>query len=372
MIRVAQVVGYMNGGGVEQVVMNYYRHIDRSQVQFDFLVCEGSTLVPRDEIESMGGRVFTVPSYGQLIRYLQELERLFCSERWSIVHSHVNTLSVFPLFAAKRAGVPARIAHSHSSNGGGEGEVVRDVLKTILRRFSNVYPTRRFACGERAGRWLFGHAPFEIVPNAVDFSEFHPDERDGCAVRAELGIPKGAFVLGHIGRMEPVKNHRRLLSIFSALLESTPDALLVFAGDGALMDNVRVEAARIGIESRVFFLGQRSDASRLYRSFDVFCLPSVYEGFPVVAVECQASGTPILASDAVSSEVAVTSLMEFESLGSSDQEWARRILAMKGRRHARSDTEGLREFDIVKASGRLQEKYLSLSSAVQDGDGGLR
>ena len=372
MIRVAQVVGYMNGGGVEQVVMNYYRHLDRFQVQFDFLVCEGSTFVPRDEIEFMGGRVFMVPPYGQLSRYMQELERLFRSERWPIVHSHVNTISVFPLRAAKRAGVPERIAHSHTRNGGSEGEAMRDALKTILRRFSNVYPTYRFACGERAGGWLFGHAPFEIVPNAVDLSEFHPGEQDGCAMRAELGIPEEAFVLGHIGRMEPVKNHRRLLSIFSALLESTPDALLVFVGDGALMDNVRVEAARIGIESRVLFLGQRPDAARLYRAFDVFCLPSVYEGFPVVAVECQASGTPILASDAVSPEVAVTSLMEFEPLGSSDQEWACHILAMKGRCRARSDKEGLREFDIVKASRQLLEKYLSLSCEVQDEDGDLR
>lgn len=372
MIRVAQVVGYMNGGGVEQVVMNYYRHLDRSQVQFDFLVCEGSTFVPQDEIELMGGRVFMVPPYGQLSRYMQELERLFRSEQWLIVHSHVNTLSVFPLRAAKRAGVPVRIAHSHSSNGGGKGEVMRDALKTILRRFSNVYPTCRFACGERAGRWLFGHAPFEIVPNAVNLSEFHPNEQDGCAMRTELGIPEKAFVLGHIGRMEPPKNHRRLLSIFSALIDSNPNALLVLAGDGAFMDNIRVEASSIGIENQVLFLGQRSDAARLYRAFDVFCLPSVYEGFPVVAVECQASGVPILASDAVSPEVAVTSLMEFEPLESSDQEWASHILAMKGRCRTRSDKEGLREFDIVKASGRLLEKYRSLLCEAQDEDGGLQ
>ena len=120
MIRVAQVMGYMDGGGVEQVVMNYYRHVDRSRVQFDFLVDEDSTLVPRDEIESLGGRVFLVPPYQRVVAYQRALVGLFREQGWPIVHSHVNALSVFPLCAAKRAGVPVRIAHSHSTAGRGE------------------------------------------------------------------------------------------------------------------------------------------------------------------------------------------------------------------------------------------------------------
>ena len=126
-LRVAQVMGYMNGGGVEQVVMNYYRHVDRARVQFDFIVCEGSGLIPREEIESMGGRVFTVPPYGSLPRYMREIEVLFREQGWPIVHSHVNALSVFPLRADERADVPVRIASSHSSGGGGKGETVRDL-----------------------------------------------------------------------------------------------------------------------------------------------------------------------------------------------------------------------------------------------------
>ena len=116
-IRVAQVMGYMNGGGVESVVMNYYRHIDREKVQFDFIVCEGSTLVPREEIESLGGRIFMIPGYREMTRYLSTLVSLFKHKGWNIVHSHVNSLSVFPLYAAKRAGIPVRIAHSHTTSG---------------------------------------------------------------------------------------------------------------------------------------------------------------------------------------------------------------------------------------------------------------
>lgn len=365
MIRVAQVMGFMDGGGVEQVVMNYYRHIDRSLVQFDFLVCDGSGMVPHDEIESMGGRIYMVPPYKELPRYLREMERLFRSERWPIVHSHVNALSVFPLRAAKRAGVPVRIAHSHSSSGGGEGEAARDVLKSILRRFSDVYPTHRFACGERAGRWLFRGASFEVVPNAVDLFEFRPDAHDGLAMRADLGIPKNAFVVGHIGRMAPQKNHRKLLGVFASLLELEPDAFLVLAGDGMLMGEVRSEAERLEISAHILFLGQRADAARLYRAFDVFCLPSVYEGFPVVAVECQASGTPILASDAVSPEVAVTPLMEFEALESDEGAWAHHLLGMRNRSLAEGELEGLAAYDIGAAAGRLLDKYLSLARDIE-------
>lgn len=187
MIRVAQVMGYMGGGGVEQVVMNYYRHIDRSCVQFDFLVCEGSGIVPRAEIEGLGGRVFMVPGYKCLMRYMTELERLFCEERWLIVHSHVNALSVFPLRAAKRAGVPVRIAHSHST--AGKGETAKNAVKSVLKRFSNVYPTHRMACSRYAGEWLFGKgADFEVVYNAIDLSRFLFDAEARAQARADLGL----------------------------------------------------------------------------------------------------------------------------------------------------------------------------------------
>ena len=143
-VRVLQVVTYMGRGGLETMLMNYYRHIDRDRVQFDFLVDADSTFVPREEIESLGGRVFVIPPYQHVVAYQGELVRLFRQERWPIVHSHVNSLSVFPLRAAKRAGVPVRIAHSHST--AGKGELARNAVKDVLRPLSNVYPTHRIAC----------------------------------------------------------------------------------------------------------------------------------------------------------------------------------------------------------------------------------
>ena len=186
-IRVAQIVGKMNGGGVEAVVMNYYRHIDRSKVQFDFFVDADSTLVPREEIESLGGRVFEIPPYQHVVEYQRELQRLFKQEGWKIVHSHINALSVFPLRAAKKAGVPVRIAHSHSTSG--KGEYVKNALKAVLKTQSNRYPTHRFACSEFAGEWLFGDAAeFEVVYNAIDLDRFRFNAEARAQARADLGL----------------------------------------------------------------------------------------------------------------------------------------------------------------------------------------
>lgn len=186
-IRVAQIVGKMNGGGVEAVVMNYYRHIDRSKVQFDFLVDSDSTLVPREEIESLGGRVFEIPPYQHVVEYQRELQRLFKQEGWKIVHSHINALSVFPLRAAKKACVPVRIAHSHSTSG--KGEYAKNTLKALLKTQSNRYPTHRFACSNFAGDWLFGKdAQFEVVYNAIDLDRFRFNAEARALARADLGL----------------------------------------------------------------------------------------------------------------------------------------------------------------------------------------
>ncbi len=357
-IRVAQIVGKMVGGGLESVVMNYYRNIDRSQVQFDFLVDSDSTLVPRKEIESLGGRVFVVPPYQRVAASQKELVRLFGREGWRIAHSHMNALSVFPLRAAKKAGVPVRIAHSHSTSG--RGEYAKNAVKAVLKTQANRYPTHRIACSGLAGDWLFGRgAEYTVMRNAVDLSVFAPDDADRARARRSLGIADGQVLVGHLGRFVDQKNHAFLLEIFKEVLPLCPDAVLALAGEGPLSEATREKARELGIADSVLLLGTRSDAPSLYRAFDVFCLPSLYEGLPMVGVECQAAHTPILASDAVTAEAAVTSLMEFESLDSAPGEWARRLLGMVGKQPSSRDLDSIRVFDIKAAAPNLTSFYCS-------------
>ena len=203
-IRVAQMMTDMNYGGVEMVVMNYYRHMDRSRVQFDFFALEGSTLPQREEIEQLGGRVYVVPKYTHLPQYEREIGRLFRQNGYQIVHSHMNTLSVLSLWGAKCAGVPNRIAHNHSTVGRGEG--AKNVMKYLLRPFATVYPTRLCACSRTAGSWLYGEKPFRVFNNAIELDRFTYDAAKRKAVRQELGLGD-ELVLGHVGRFCYAKNH---------------------------------------------------------------------------------------------------------------------------------------------------------------------
>lgn len=285
-IRVAQIVGKMVGGGVEAVVMNYYRHIDRSKVQFDFLVDEDSTRVPEEEITALGGRVFRIPPYQHPIRYRRELIRLMREQQWPIVHSNINTLSVFPLSAAKKIGVPVRIAHSHSTMG--KGEFAKNAMKLVLRPFANVYPTVRFACSHYAGEWLFGkNADFTVIPNGIELDKFRFDSVIRQEARKELGIAEDTFLIGHVGRFMPQKNQAFLVDVLADVLPGKPNAMIAFVGDGPDMPAVQQHAEELGIVDHILFLGQRSDVNRLYQAFDVFCLPSLYEGLGMVAVEAQ-------------------------------------------------------------------------------------
>lgn len=360
-VRVAHVVGKMVGGGVEQVVMNYYRHIDRSRVQFDFLVDSDSTLVPKDEIESLGGRVFEIPPYQHQIAYQRELIRLFRVECWPVVHSHVNALSVFPLRAAKRAGVPVRIAHSHST--AGKGEHAKNAMKTVLKMFANVYPTHRFACGKLAGDWLFGNRqPYEIVRNAIDLDRFSFDDSVRKSKRAELDISESTLVVGHVGRFMPQKNHSFLIEAFDALRRERSDSMLLLAGEGELRRRMEVKVKEAGLESCVRFLGQRSDIAELYQAFDVFALPSLYEGLCVVGVEAQRAGLPCVFADTITREISLTDNAIFLPINNVEA-WAEALQKRVESREVEMSSFG--EYNISAAAKRLESMYAELIGGIE-------
>jgi len=354
----------MLGGGVETVVMNYYRHIDRDRYQFDLLIDSDSTHIPFLEVEAMGGRIIKIPPYQHQMAYQHELKHLFRQEGWDIVHSHINAMSVFPLHAAQMAGVPVRIAHSHSTSG--VGEYTKNVVKNFLKPFSKTYANVLVACSQYAGEWLFGKdVDFFVLRNAVDTQLFAPNEAVRLKTRRLLGISPETLVVGHIGRFTTQKNHAYLLKIFRAIKQLECDSVLLCAGEGPLIEAAKERASDLGIADSVRFLGQFRSTQDLYQAFDVFCLPSLYEGLPMVGVECQASHTPILASDVITSEAAFTSLMEFEPLASEPHAWAEHLLAMRGETFNPEDEVGVRGFDIAANASRLQSMYDTLLEGIQ-------
>lgn len=359
-IRVAQVMGYMNGGGVESVVMNYYRHIDREKIQFDFIICEGSTLVPQGEIESMGGRVFMVPGYKKIFQYLDRLTSLFRSEGWGIVHSHVNSLSVFPLYAAKRAGTPVRIAHSHATMG--KGEPIRNLVKMALRPLSKRYPTDLAACSRHAGNWLFGErASFTVIPNAIEIDKYQFNETVRAEVRAAWGVKSDCCVVGTVGRMETVKNQSFLLDAFKRLHDSHPNSALIIAGSGSLHAILELRTRELGLADCVLFPGQVRDVSRLYQGMDVFALPSLYEGFGMALLEAEVSGIPCIVSEHVPREAILSASCRSVSLEEGAEVFADTIWDqyVSKKRVPPSPAEYC-VFNISHAASKLVDFYLEL------------
>lgn len=363
-IRIAQVIGKYVGGGVEAVVMNYYRHIDRSKIQFDFICDNDSTNIPYEEIESLGGRVILIPPYQKFFKYHKELKRVLKEGQYKIVHSHINTLSVFSLWAAKSAKIPVRIAHSHSTTN--KKEKKKNLMKQVLKPFSRLFATDYICCSELAGRWLFGDKEYDkgnvlLLYNAIDLDKYAYNEKVRKAKKEELNINDDTLVIGHIGRFVTQKNHAFLIDIFNEIHKRNNNSVLLLAGQGPLMDEIKEKVKKLGLESSVEFLGQRSDANELYQVFDVFLLPSLYEGLPVVGVEAQASGNLCFLSDDMTKETKVLDSTVFMSLSNTAEEWADNILeSLKSyKKHDTKEEVSRYGYNIEREGIKLEELYLS-------------
>ena len=321
MIRVLHIFHEMANGGIEHFVMDYYRHIDRTRVQFDFLVSVEEEGYFDQEIQAMGGVIFhAYPLKKNPVRNYYDIARIVRENHYDIVHRHTGSaFGYFDLRAARHGGAKHLILHSHNNQAGNQ----------ILHILSNIFlkiPCEQFACSREAGEWLFGpNQDFKIINNAIACDKFcfHPEER--IRIRRELQL-EDKLVIGHVGRFEDQKNHLRMLKMFKAVINKCPNSVLVLVGIGSLQNQCIQLANDLGIIDQVLFLGARTDVSELMQGFDLFCLPSLYEGFPFVLVEAQASGLVCIASTNVPTECNVTGNVHFVDLEKTDLEWADNIL----------------------------------------------
>ena len=360
-IRIAQIVGKWLGGGVEAVVMNYYRNIDRSKIQFDFICDDDSTNIPYEEIESLGGKVILIPPYQKVFKYHKELKRVLKEGNYKIVHSHINTLSVFSLCAAFAAKVPVRIAHSHSTTNPSEKK--KNLLKLVLRPFSKLFATNYMACTEYAGRWMFGNKKFNngnvyILNNAIELDKYKFDERLRKKIRKELKIKDSTIVIGHLGRFVEQKNHRFLIDVFNEYHKKNNDSVLVLIGQGPLVNEIKERVKSYNIESCVLFLGQKEDAYNYYNIFDLFIFPSIYEGLGMVAVEAQVNGLPVLASSNVPKDILITNNVKFIDLDNSIIDWVNSFTFVSLSDRSKCFLEALNsDFNISKENYKLVNYY---------------
>ena len=329
-IRVLQVVTIMNRGGLETMLMNYYRAIDRDQIQFDFMVHRTERGHYDDEIEELGGRIFRMLPIrpGTYSSYFKQLDDFFQKNKeYKIVHSHINENSSFVLRAAKRANVPIRIAHSHLSD-------LKIDLKLPFRMYARAYlkgsTNQFFACSKRAGKWLFGNNVNDkeiiVLNNAVNVKDFHYNSDTRYALRERLGVGDN-LVIGHVGRFNKQKNHEFVIDIFKKVHDTHPNAILLLIGDGHLKEQIIEKVHKQGLSANVKFLGVREDISQLMQAMDLFLFPSLFEGLPVVLIEAQAAGLNCVVSDSITREVGITDRIQFISLNKSAETWAEKILS---------------------------------------------
>ena len=362
-IRVLQVFTIMNRGGAESMIMNYYRNIDRDKVQFDFLVHRKEKAAFDDEIKNLGGKIYIIDPINPFFpkEYYHKLRTFFSEHKeYTIVHSHLNTFSSFPLRIAKEFNIPCRITHAHTAfeniklrnfvpNKENVTETLKKLIKIRLRKKVSTYATHRFSCGDKAGKWLFGeNNDFYTMNNAIDTKKFIYNSNTNLQYRKELFL-EDKFVIGHVGRFNNAKNHSYLLQIFKQILKEKPNSVLILVGNGELQDNVKV-------------LGVRSDIPELLQMMDVFVFPSFYEGLPVTLIEAQAAGLKIIASDTITKEVKLTEDIEFISIKKPVSFWANKILSVLPYTRQNNNEKIINKgYDIVSNTEKIQKFYLNIN-----------
>lgn len=370
-VRVLVLDTVMDRGGAETMMMNYLRHMDRSKVTYDFLVNRDYKAAYEDEIEALGGRIYRMcPMYPQYFgRYKKEFRAfLIAHPEYRIIHSNLEERSYFGLHEAAKLGVPVRIAHAHNRPVGFD---LKSVFREYFRMRLPQYVTHMFACGQEAGDWLFGASNRANViqqRNAIDTALYRYDSVIASEVRAEFNVADHTFVLGHVGRFFPQKNHEFLIDIFAALHKVRPDSELWLVGGGELNDElknqIRAKVDGLGLHDAVRFLGVRDDVHRVMQGMDAFVLPSLFEGLPVTMIEAQAAGLPCTISDRVPKQCDVTGSVQVVPLNASPQEWATRILAHSDAYRSSDRVQGASlvtkaGYDIATNAAWLQQFYVN-------------
>ncbi len=358
-IKIAQVIGNAKTGGVVSCVMNFFRNVDRDRFQFDFYTYGPS---PYDaEIKSLGGRVFYFPNVLKFFKSVRFLKKKFIQENYYAVHAHLTTLSFVPLFAAKLARVKFRVCHAHST--GHKSEKVW-LVKQTLKHISRLFPTHLAGCSELSNCYLYGKKHGKdafLLRNAIDLDKFSFNKEHAAAVRERYGLSNSQIV-GAVGRFEFQKNYPFLIDAFAMLRFKKPNAKLVLVGGGSEIEKIEEKIAFYKLEEYVKIVPNNNYVQDFFGAFDLFVMPSRFEGLPLVAIEAQAMGVPVLLSSYITEETDITEKCEFMPIDSAGA-WADKMSDMLDNAKRYDARQAIEDagYDIKKETKRLEEFYLSLA-----------
>lgn len=342
------------------VMLNYFRNIDPNVIHIDFLLQSDEISPLEQEVLDAGATIYRAPKPSKnFFGFISVLRKVLSSGEYKIVHAHCDAMNYRVMRIARQCGVPVRIAHSHNTRHLGSSRL-RSIYYEFCRKRVAKYATHCWACSNMAGRWLFGNHPYTLIPNAIPLERFRFDPAKREELRKRYGIREDEFLIGHVGRFDYQKNPGFLIDLMVRLKASTARSYrLIMVGGGHLLESIREQAARAGVADRIIFTDTVADPQTYYHMMDLFVLPSLFEGYPVVMTEAEANGLHCLASDTITREVNVRNMVEFLPLV--QDAWVEAVEkapALREENCLRFLEE--RGFDIYSSARRMQEEYLRL------------
>lgn len=367
MIKILHVIDGLNAGGMESMLMNYYRHLDKKKYKIDFLVFHKEKCFFEDEIHCMGGNIYKItPRRENPYKNRKEVKEFFKKNKYDIIEFHQGITYFYPLIMAKKYGNSIRIIHNHGIN--------RKYLKN-LKLYNNLYARKRisnlgthyFTCSMEVNNQLFSnnviqHRKIFLINNAIDIEKYSFSMEDRKNIRKEFGIDNEIELLCHIGTFTEPKNHKFLLDIFAEYIKMSPKSLLMLVGTGILEEKIINRAKELGIIDRIILTGNRKDIEKILSASDKLVFPSLYEGIPLVLIEAQSSGLPIFISNTINQKCFVTNNGLVLELESSPKVWAERIYNYKNNSYRNYYNKKMREsqFNIVNEAKKLDAIYSNI------------
>lgn len=364
MIKILQVVGAMDMGGAEAMLMNAMRVIDREKYQFIFLcyINIDREYAYEDEVKRLGGKIVRIEDTRKSSprRFIKSIERVIKEEKVDVVHGHADLSSAYAMIAAKKSGVRARIVHSHNAKFSAESSLPGRAFGHWARRTIKRDATTLIAVEEDAGQAMYGESDFVVLKNGIDFERFAFDKKTRQKIRNDLGVEDDGTLVLHVGRFERAKNHEFVIDAFKSFAEKGDKATLLLIGAGSLEQMIREKIANLGLQDRVVILSNVQDVERYYSAADLFIFPSLYEGLGIVLIEAQINGLPCLASDSIESVIELSN--RIERLPISDASlWVKKMYKLKQGRKGQKVTSGIKQYAVSETSEELCKIYDDLS-----------
>ena len=365
--KVLHIVGNMNSGGTETMLLNLYKKIDREKIKFDFLCIEGKRSYYQEQIESLGGRIICI----QNLKSIKEISDVIKKYGpYKVVHAHTLFNSGIAMYVANKNNVEIRIAHAHTTADNEEG-VIRRIYIKIMRRLIINNSTNLLACSNMAGKYLFGEQliktdKYTLLPNLVNYEPIiNIDISKVDRLKKEYDLENADIVIGHIGTFKKAKNQKFILNIVAKLKDMNKKVKLLLVGSGSMENELREITKALNIENEVIFTGIRDDIDTILNSIDVFVFPSIYEGLGLVLIEAQAAGLPCVVSEAIQSEADLNiGLLNYLNLSDEASVWANKIIEVCGKKQ----TDKQKILEAFDKTGYSSQKCISKLMSIYEID----